>query len=238
MADAITYVSKPVQATRFFAADLHHPGGRDEDIEALFDAMPSTIREMFLLGDIFDYWINDADFIEERYGAFLQRLRKYAAGGIDIFFLEGNRDFLARHYFERENWIHVLTNPSVIDLDGRMAYIGHGDELCWNDYRYQFYKLVIRSRPLRWLADNLPNPWKRKIARRMSEKSEELVSRKTRRELQVPERAYRNMVETGMDVIIHGHVHESYQKEIRSENRVGLAIAFGWQNGRRNVIAL
>ncbi len=225
-------------AKRMFIADLHHPGGRDEDVEEIFDDMPATVQQIFLLGDIFHFWVNDPDFIEERYGAFLQRLRKLAATGKDIFFQEGNRDFLARHYFEEEPWIDVLPNPHVIDLDGRMAYIGHGDELCWNDFRYQMFKTVIRSGPMRRLADRLPHRWKRKIARRLAEKSTELVAAKSQRELLIPTRAYKSVVRMGMDVIIHGHVHETYQREIQDGNRHAIVLAFGWQNGRRNVIYL
>lgn len=225
-------------ATRMFAADLHHPGGRNEEIERFFLEIPDSVQSIFLLGDIFDYWVNDPDFIEERYGAFLQLLRKMAAGGIDIFFVEGNRDFLASHYFEDEPWIHVLPNPSIIDIDGRTAYIGHGDELCWNDYMYQAYKAVIRSRIVRAIADHLPGHWKQRIAARMAEKSTQLTRKSTRSALRVPPRAYRYMIRTGMDVIIHGHLHDTYQRNIESDGRSGVVLAFGWQEGRRNLIML
>ena len=228
----------PTAAKRMFAADLHHPGGRYMPIEQLFDSMPETVEQVFLLGDTFDYWINDEDFIEEYYGAFLQRLRRLAAGGVDLFFVEGNRDFLARDYFEGEDWIDVLPNPSVIDLDGRIAYIGHGDELCWNDYRYQIYKAIIRSKPMRFIADHRPNRWKRRIVRRMAAKSAEFVAAKSQRQLAVPQRAYARMISMGMDVVIHGHVHRSYQHQMRVGEREGAILTFGWQDGKRNVIML
>ncbi|MGC9329369.1 MAG: UDP-2,3-diacylglucosamine diphosphatase, partial [Candidatus Hinthialibacter sp.] len=91
--------------------------------------------------------------------------------GVSIFFLEGNRDFLASHYFDRQPWIDVLPNPSVIDIGGRAVYIGHGDELCWNDWAYQIYKTLIRSRLMRFAADSAPSALRKRIAQSMSNAS-------------------------------------------------------------------
>lgn len=228
-------MNKPSTQNLFFA-DLHHPGGTDAEIEELFEQIPANTRRVFFLGDTFHYWINEESFIEEAYAPFLHQLRKWAADGIQLFFLEGNRDFLASHYLDDKPWIDVLTNPSIIDLAGRAVYIGHGDELAWNDWSYQMYKSVIRSRPLRFLADALPGSMRKKIANRMSRASRSIVASKDRSMLAIPEKAYRQVIDSGVDMIIHGHLHASYQQEIHGAKHAGTVICFGWKDGKRNLI--
>jgi len=219
-----------------FFADLHHPGGHCEEIDALFEEIPNDVHRIFLLGDIFHYWINDREFIENRYRDFLSRLKRWADQGVELFFLEGNRDFLASHYFDDQPWIEVLSNPAVIDIGGRSVYIGHGDELCWNDWAYQFYKSLIRSSWMRWAADRLPASLRRGLARKMSQTSAAIVAGKSQETLRIPIRAYEEIIASGIDLIVHGHLHESYQRECRIGEARGTIVSFGWKEGKRNFI--
>ena len=101
---------------------------------------------------------------------------------------------------------------------------------------YQMYKTVIRSRAMRFLADRLPRPLLTRLAQKMTEASNVIVAGKPRRVLEVPQRAYRFIIKSGVDVIIHGHVHDTYQRECVVDDRKGMIYAFGWKDGRRNVI--
>ncbi|MBZ0258397.1 UDP-2,3-diacylglucosamine diphosphatase [bacterium] len=222
--------------TNVFFADLHHPGGVDDEINQLFSELPTGSKRLFFLGDIFHYWINDASFIESRYRPFLNQLQSLAKDGLEIFFLEGNRDFLASHYLDQQPWIDVLGNPSVIDLAGRAVYIGHGDELCWNDWAYQLYKGFIRSKLMRSFADRAPASWKQSVVKRMAQASNKFVASKKQSTLAVPERAYEQVVSTGIDVIIHGHIHDTYQRTIQADGHEGTIYCFGWKNNKRNLI--
>jgi UDP-2,3-diacylglucosamine hydrolase len=221
-----------------FIADLHHPGGQDEEINELFSQIPSGATHLYFLGDTFHYWINDPDFISLRYHDFFERLKDWANKGLQLFFLEGNRDFLASHFLEEEPWIDVLMNPSILDISGRCVYVGHGDELCWNDWPYQMYKSVIRSTPMRFLADHLPDTLRRSAVKRMSEASAKIVAGKAQSMLQIPEKAYTQIIDSGVDVIIHGHLHQTYQREIQAFHHSGSVISFGWKDEKRNIILL
>lgn len=219
-----------------FLADLHHPGGPDEEIERLLSDLPGDTRRIFLLGDIFHYWVNEDGFIERTYRDFLDRLREWAGKGIQLFFLEGNRDFLASRYFDRMPWIDVIGNPTITEIGGRMVYLGHGDELCWNDWAYQLYKSVVRSAPVRAAADRLPPSVKRGVARRMSDASQKIVASKPAANLEIPHRAYEAIFAEGVDVIVHGHLHQTYQREYKIGGHAGQVFCFGWKDGKRNMI--
>ncbi len=216
--------------------DLHHTGGEDEEINRLLSELPTDTKRIFLLGDIFHYWVNDEQFIHDTYAPFLRRLQALANQGLELFFLEGNRDFLAVPFLERQPWIDVILNPTLLDLHGRAVYLGHGDELCWNDWQYQLFKSMIRSKPVRFLERNLPASIKRGTVQRMEKASKSFVAGKTHKTLQVPERAYHAVINTGVDVIVHGHLHESYQRIIEHKGRMCQVICFGWKDGKRNII--
>ncbi len=219
-----------------FIADLHHKGGREEEIDRLLNEIPSNTRRIFFLGDTFHYWVNESSFIQEKYASFLELLQKWSRDGIHLFFLEGNRDFLAARFFDEQPWIDVLPNPSLIEMGGRIVYIGHGDELCWNDWAYQFYKTMIRARFMRFLADRLPASWRIRAAEQMAQASEKIVAAKDEITLQIPPRAYEQIISEGVNVIIHGHLHTSYQREYMAGDRSGVVYCFGWKNGKRNLI--
>jgi len=224
------------QSQNVFFADLHHPGGEHEDINRLISEIPSSAIRLFLLGDIFHYWVNEPGFIQEYYSPFLAKLRELSRQGLELYFLEGNRDFLASHYLLEQPWIDVLPNPYVTELGGRAVYLGHGDELCWNDWAYQAYKSVIRSNIVRNMADRLPAKMQRNMVKKMSEASGQIVSGKTQKTLAVPEKAYRQVAATGIDVIVHGHIHDSYQRAVESDGHRAEIFCFGWMNGKRNFI--
>lgn len=219
-----------------FFADLHHPGGRDEQIEELFSQIPTNTEKIFLLGDIFHYWLNDPVFIQDLYAPFLRRLERWADEGILLFFLEGNRDFLASHYLDTLPWIDVLINPSIIDVVGRTVYIGHGDELCWNDWPYQMYKTFIRSAWMRFAADHVSGPVRKRVVQAMAKASSRIVAGKKPAMLAVPDKAYQQVIESGVQAIIHGHLHQTYRSTITTSTGVGEIYAFGWQDNQRNLI--
>ena len=219
-----------------FLADLHYSGGEDESINQLLTDLPTDTRRIFLLGDIFDYWVNDPPFIEQTYAPLLARFQRWADAGVQLFFIEGNRDFLASHFLDKQPWIDVLANPTILDLGGRMVYIGHGDELCWDDWAYQCFKCFIRSIPMRFLADRLPSFLKQMTARRMKKASETLVAAKDQMTLAVPHRAYEAVFHSGVEVIVHGHLHDTYQREYRLGDHAGQVYCFGWKDGKRNLI--
>lgn len=219
-----------------FFADLHHPGGLDDEIDQLLNEIPSNTYRIFFLGDTFHFWINDDSFLQDRYSHFLQSLIGLSKQGIQLFFIEGNRDFLASHYLEEQPWIEVLANPTLVDIGDRAVYLGHGDELCWNDWAYQFYKFIIRSRPLRFIANHLPNQFRKRTANRMSELSHTLVRNKKTSTLEIPPHAYQSVLRSGIDMIVHGHVHQTYRREYIVNGRKCTILAFGWNDGKRNCI--
>jgi len=71
---------------------------------------------------------------------------------------------------------------------------------------------------------------------RMSKASGKIVQGKSKSTLAVPGRAYRQVIGSGVDLIVHGHIHDSYQRRVNADGRQGEVLCFGWKEGKRNFI--
>jgi UDP-2,3-diacylglucosamine hydrolase len=196
--------------TTFFISDLHLGSGKSEaQLQALefFSQEASLGESLYILGDLFDYWIgDDAPTVEGL--AIIRALRRLSETGVALYFIPGNRDFLIGQIFAQASGCRILQDPTVIDLYGTPTLLMHGDTLCTDDEAYQRARARLR-RPLilrTYLA--LPKSWRRAIARRLRHQSQIHTQHQPLAIMDVNQTA----VETAIRVhkaerIIHGHTH-------------------------------
>ena len=70
---------------------------------AAFTAFLSSLRpddRLYLLGDVFDYWIGDDDLDDAFNQRMLQSMALTTARGVQLQLMHGNRDFLLGERFE------------------------------------------------------------------------------------------------------------------------------------------
>jgi UDP-2,3-diacylglucosamine pyrophosphatase LpxH len=89
---------------------------------------------------------------------------------------------------------------------------------------------------VKYLADKLPSAVKQSVIKNMERASKSFIAGKKKESLRVPERAYNAVIDLGIDVIVHGHLHDTYQRQITSNGRVCQVFCFGWKDGKRNII--
>ena len=99
---------------------------------------------MYLLGDLFDWWIGDDQLSEPFAAAVAADIRDITRAGVPVFVAHGNRDFLLGARFAAATGATLLPERELIDLDGTATLLSHGDELCTGDVDYQ--KLRTRMR--------------------------------------------------------------------------------------------
>ncbi len=112
-------------------------------------------RAVYILGDLFDYWVGDemlAMPFARQVGA---RLRTLAERGIALYVMAGNRDFLLGTRFAAAAGARVLEDPAVIKAFKHRLVLTHGDALCTEDRAYQRFRRFARGRAvqrffLRW----------------------------------------------------------------------------------------
>jgi UDP-2,3-diacylglucosamine hydrolase len=118
---------------------------REKRICRFLDEITPDIGQLFLLGDMFDFWYEYKDVVPRGYTRMLGKLAQLADSGIPVHFFVGNHDMWMRDYFEKELNIPVYYEPTTFELMGKKFLIGHGDGLGPGDKGYKFIKRVFRN---------------------------------------------------------------------------------------------
>ncbi len=190
-------------------AHLGGPGGPAGPLIAQLEALPGQgCRRLVLMGDLFQAWIGFPRFETEDVAAVVSALRKLRQRGVEVDYIEGNRDFFlaGSPYAEAFDRVGLETAFTV----GGVRYLAvHGDGLNDRDWKYLFWRRLSKSAPVRFLVRNIP----RRLAHRMVHSTESRLSRTNfKHRAAVPEAAIRRYAERrlaeGHDVLLLGHFHE------------------------------
>jgi len=211
-----------------FLADAHLLDPADENYRrllAFLERLRGETRTLFLLGDIFEFWIGYRHTVFTPYVPVLETLRRLHEDGIQIVYVEGNHDFHLGPYFEKTLSCRILPNGGEVTLDGRRIFIAHGDLVNPGDRGYRILRRFLRSRALRGLKALLPPDWAWNIARwssRQSHKSRPAKQiRWSPRDLLTVHA--RHLFAAGYPVVVTAHFHSPWIE--RSEE--GTIISLG-----------
>lgn len=129
-------------------SDLHLQASEPETIGlafALFSHVANSVDEIYILGDLFEYWIGD-DASDQTALEVSSRLRRLSNSGIKIRLMHGNRDFLlGEHFVEGFGGKLIRDDLIIVNIAGKKTLLMHGDTLCTDDKQYQFYRRMVRN---------------------------------------------------------------------------------------------
>lgn len=149
----------------YFASDFHLGAGgyltsreREDRLVRWLDMIKADADEVYLMGDVFDFWFEYKSVVPRGYIRFLGKLAELADEGIKLYFFKGNHDMWMFNYFEKELGATIITNELEIERNGKKFYLHHGDGLGPGDKMYKFLKKIFRSKLCQWLFARLhPN---------------------------------------------------------------------------------
>ncbi len=124
---------------------------REKKIVSFLDTIKQDAEEIFIVGDMFDFWYEYKNVVPKGYTRLLGKLAELTDSGIPIHFFVGNHDMWMSGYFEKELNINVYYEPKIFERFGKKLYIGHGDGLGPGDEGYKFLKKVFRNPICQWL---------------------------------------------------------------------------------------
>jgi len=171
----------------YFASDFHLGTGtfyqyreREARLVRWLDTIKTDAAEVFLMGDVFDFWFEYKTVVPKGYIRFLGKLAELADAGIKLYFFKGNHDMWMFDYFERELGATIVSNELVIERGDKKFYLHHGDGLGPGDRFYKILKKIFRSGVCQWLfarihpnlGVGIANYWSRH-SRLASEKKED-----------------------------------------------------------------
>ena len=149
----------------FFASDFHLGSPtpekslvREKKVVQWLEEVRHEAEEIFILGDVFDFWFEYKTVIPRGHVRLLGKLAEIVDSGIKVHWFIGNQDMWIFDYIPDELGVELHREPIERTLNGKKFYIGHGDGLGPGDHGYKFIKKIFRSKLCQWLFARLhPN---------------------------------------------------------------------------------
>lgn len=215
----------------YFASDFHlgsYPSDQSKDREkhiiSWLDFIKKDASELYLVGDIFDFWFEYSTVVPKGYIRFLGKLAELADLGIKITLFKGNHDMWMFGYLKEELKAEIISNEKEITLNGKTFYIHHGDGLGPGDAKYKFLKKIFRSPLCQWLFARLHPNLGIGIAQRWSKHSR--ISNNSEEKFLGEENewlivyAKEILKNRHYDYFIFGHRHLPYEIALKNNSRI------------------
>jgi len=203
----------------YFASDFHlgidttHSSKeREKHIVQWLDEMANNAKELYLLGDIFDYWYEYNEVVPKGFVLILGKLAELVNKGISITWFTGNHDMWTFGYIEKELGVKILKRPKVITINGKSCYLAHGDGLSKGEIRYAITKWVLSNPLCQFLFSIIPSRIGLGLMKKSSSTSRINQSKNERKELQMDQKLMDHCenilkLEKEISYFIMGHRH-------------------------------
>ena len=149
----------------YFASDLHLGAPdreqsliREKHFVRWLDDIEPHVAELFLLGDVFDFWFEYKRAVPKGFVRLLGKLAHLSDQGVKIHLFSGNHDLWYDDYLKLEIGAQIYKEPIIREFFGKKFYLAHGDGLGPGDYGYKFMKKIVVHPISKWLFARLhPN---------------------------------------------------------------------------------
>lgn len=215
---------------KLIISDLHLSPARPQITQALIklvDRLRKQIGALYILGDLFDYWVGD-DYTDTEVKQVKKLLLSLAEDKITTFFIRGNRDFLLAEGFSEETSMRILEDETRIQFNGQPALIMHGDQLCTQDLAHQQFRSLVKTSS--WQENFLQKSLEERIhlAESMRSISKANNSRKSKDIMDVDPRAVESIMDKHkVSLLIHGHTHRPAIHKLSVNNKPAQRIVLG-----------
>jgi UDP-2,3-diacylglucosamine hydrolase len=146
----------------FFASDFHlgldagtHPSDREKKVVSWLNSITTEAQEIFLLGDIFDFWWEYKLVVPKGFTRFLGTVASITDSGISVHFFTGNHDMWIGNYLTDECGIIIHKEPFTTLFNGRKFHLAHGEGLGPGNNGYKILLKLFRNKPLIALYSSL-----------------------------------------------------------------------------------
>lgn len=211
--------TRPHDVRQVLISDLHLSPEEPALVQAflaLLDdclALPA-LKRLFILGDWFEVWLGDDVYLSLSDDArqthwltpLIVKLKKLRVAGCEILVMHGNRDFLLDQPFCNLFGGELIYEPYPLTIGQQSYRLEHGDALCTDDKKYQFFRKIMRNRLTQWYLLNKSLEKRLAIADKMRKKSQQNNANKAAYIMDVNEDAVIQAV-ADSDALLHGHTH-------------------------------
>lgn len=214
----------------YFVSDVHLGAPalkNNHQRELLFakwlDDISHDVKELYLMGDIFDFWWEYKKVVPRGFTRIIGRIANLTDSGIPVHFFTGNHDLWVFDYLPQEAGVVVHHNELITTLNGKKFFLAHGDGLDPNDKGYLMLKKIFTSKRLQWLYSRLHPNFALHLAHSWSKESRN-AKPVTEKEFKVKSEGMYQFAQSYLekeqiDYFIFGHRHQMANEEIGSNSK-------------------
>ena len=228
----ISFMQKKI----YFASDFHlgipdydQSLKREKKLVAWLDMVKADAGEIFLMGDLFDFWFEYKTTIPRGYTRLLGKLSEITDAGIPVHLFLGNHDMWAFDYLAKELNIQLHRDPEFREFGGKNFYLAHGDGLGPGDHGYKLIKKIFACRFNQWLFRWLHPDLGITMALFWSGKSRRVALEKEKKDDERNKRLIQERITVHsmqllqshpeMDFLIYGHYHFPWDESLTGKAR-------------------
>jgi UDP-2,3-diacylglucosamine hydrolase len=209
----------PKKGKIYFVSDVHLGAPalkNNREREMLFvrwlDEIKHDVAELYLLGDIFDFWYEYKKVVPRGFTRILGRIADLTDRGIPVHFFTGNHDVWVFDYLPEELGVTLHRAEFITQIHDKKFFLAHGDGLDISDKGYLLLKKIFVNKKLQWLFSRLHPNFALTIAHNWS-KSSRLAKMGLEEEFKVKNEGLYKFAEVFMqkepvDYFIFGHRHQ------------------------------
>ena len=150
-------MSDTVKKNIYFASDFHLGAPnyeksleREKQIVAWLTHIKPNAEEIFLVGDIFDFWFEYKHAIPKGFVRLQGKIAELTDAGIKVHMFTGNHDMWIFDYIPKELGVELHRHPIERRFGNKNFYIGHGDGLGPGDHSYKILKKIFNNKFCQW----------------------------------------------------------------------------------------
>jgi UDP-2,3-diacylglucosamine hydrolase len=214
----------------YFVSDVHLgapalANNRERELRFArwLDFIKDDVAELYLLGDIFDFWFEYRKVVPRGFTRILGRLADLSDKGVSIHFFTGNHDVWVFDYLPNEIGLTLHRDEFITEISGKKFFLAHGDGLDPEDKGYLFLKKIFTSKTLQWWFSRIHPNFAFHLAHQWS-KSSRLSKLNLEEEFKVKNEymykfAEKYLEKEWIDYFIFGHRHQMTSVEINNGSR-------------------
>ncbi|ARC54830.1 hypothetical protein AOQ88_01025 [Candidatus Riesia sp. GBBU] len=209
----------------FFISDIHLREDNSKSTEIFLKFLKKyaiKAKSIYILGDLFDYWIGD-DKISKYHIKISKELKRLSKRGTSCFFIRGNRDFLLGKKFIKKSGMILLNDEEVINLYKRKILLLHGDVLCEKDTVYKIYRDFVRNYFVQKIFLFLPRSLRVFIVKII--KTNSIVNNNKFVDIKIVKKIF---LKYDCNYIIHGHLHKYEVNKLFNKKLCKISLG-GWE---------
>jgi UDP-2,3-diacylglucosamine hydrolase len=139
----------------FFSSDFHlglaagsPPLEREKKVVRWLNSVADEAKEIYLLGDVFDFWWEYKLVIPRGFTRFLGTLSEITDSGIPVHFFTGNHDMWTGDYLSGECGMIIHKSPFTTTFNGKKFHLAHGEGLGTTSKGYKILLAIFRNKLL------------------------------------------------------------------------------------------